>query len=48
VPFHYWGLGRWRDERLEFVENYTDEAAARRAFDRYTLSEAPEPARVGS
>jgi ketosteroid isomerase-like protein len=36
VPFRYYGVGRWRDGRLVFVENYMDEDKARAAFRRYT------------
>ena len=35
VPFHYGGIGRWRDGRLELVENHPDLDRARAAFDRY-------------
>lgn len=42
VPFHYYGIGRWRDERLEFVENHTDPDGGRRAFDHYVASEQPD------
>jgi uncharacterized protein (TIGR02246 family) len=44
VPFYYYGIGRWRDGRLEFVENYTDASEGRRAFDHYVASESREPA----
>ena len=36
VPFHYYGVGRWRDGRLVFVENHIDPEPARAAFVRYT------------
>jgi ketosteroid isomerase-like protein len=36
VPFHYYGIGRWRDGRLVVVENYMDRQKARAAFDAYT------------
>jgi hypothetical protein len=35
VPFHYGGIGRWRDGRLELVENHPDLDRARAAFDQY-------------
>jgi len=40
VPFHYYGIGRWRDGRLVFVENYLDAEEARAAFDAYTRAES--------
>jgi SnoaL-like domain len=46
VPFTYYGLGRWRDERLELVENHIDADVARKAFDRYVASERPDRARA--
>jgi ketosteroid isomerase-like protein len=36
VPFRYFGIGRWRDGRLEFVENHLDERLGHAAFERYS------------
>ena len=36
VPFHYYGVGRWRDGRLVLVENFIDPEPAREAFRHYT------------
>lgn len=48
VPFRYGGIGRWRDERLEYVQNHPDLYAARTAYDRYVAAyEATRP-RVGA
>jgi hypothetical protein len=35
VPFRYGGIGRWRGDRLEFVENHLDLDRARAAFEEY-------------
>jgi hypothetical protein len=35
VPFHYAGIGHWRDGRLDFVENHSDLDAAGLAFRSY-------------
>jgi ketosteroid isomerase-like protein len=32
VPFHYYGIGRWRAGRLVVVENYMDREKAHAAF----------------
>jgi len=40
APFRYYGVGRWRDERLVMVENYMDAAKARAAFEAYTREES--------
>jgi ketosteroid isomerase-like protein len=43
VPFHYYGVGLWRDSRLVFVENYMDADPARAAFRRYTETGSEQP-----
>jgi hypothetical protein len=43
TPFHYYGVGRWRDGRLVFVENYMDAEAARAAFEKHAQESAAEP-----
>jgi ketosteroid isomerase-like protein len=35
VPFHYGGIGHWKQGRLDFVENHPDLDRARTAFTRY-------------
>ena len=40
VPFHYAGIGHWRDGRLDFVENHADLDGARLAFRSYATSSA--------
>jgi ketosteroid isomerase-like protein len=35
VPFHYAGIGHWRDGRLDLVENHSDLDAAGLAFRSY-------------
>ena len=46
VPFRYYGVGRWRDGRLVFVENYMDADLAREAFRRYTEESSAQPEAV--
>jgi ketosteroid isomerase-like protein len=41
VPFRYGGVGRWRDGRLDYVENHPDLERARTAFERYASAEEP-------
>jgi ketosteroid isomerase-like protein len=41
VPFHYYGIGRWRDGKLEFVENHIDRERGFEAFDAYSAAPAP-------
>jgi uncharacterized protein (TIGR02246 family) len=43
APFRYYGVGRWRDGRLDFVENYMEHEAAHAAFRRYTEADSAEP-----
>lgn len=38
VPFRYGGIGRWRDGRLDLVENHPDLDQARLAFERYAAA----------
>lgn len=38
VPFAYGGIGRWRDGRLEFVENHPELTSAREAYESYVAS----------
>jgi ketosteroid isomerase-like protein len=40
APFRYYGIGRWRDDRLIFVENFIDADQARATFDVYTREES--------
>jgi ketosteroid isomerase-like protein len=40
VPFHYAGIGHWRDGRLDFVENHSDLDGARLAFTSYATNSA--------
>ena len=35
VSFTYAGIARWRNDRLEFVENHPDLASGRAAYDAY-------------
>jgi ketosteroid isomerase-like protein len=39
VPFRYGGIGRWRDGRLEWVENHPDPERARAAFEQYASAD---------
>ena len=48
VPFHYAGIGHWRDGRLDFVENHADLDAARFAFRSYEQARRSERARQDS
>lgn len=43
VPFHYGGIGHWRDGRLDYVENHPDLDRAWAAFKRYAAAEVPIP-----
>jgi uncharacterized protein (TIGR02246 family) len=43
APFRYYGVGKWRDGRLAFVENYMESEPARAAFRRYTEERSGEP-----
>jgi len=38
VPFRYGGIGRWRDGRLEFVQNHSDLEAGRAVFEELAAS----------
>ena len=40
APFRYYGVGRWHEGRLAFVENYMDPERARAAFEHYTREES--------
>jgi ketosteroid isomerase-like protein len=46
VPFRYGGIGRWRDGRLEFVQNHADMEAAREAFHERVATETPVDSHV--
>jgi ketosteroid isomerase-like protein len=46
VPFRYGGIGRWRDGRLEFVQNHADLDAGRAAFHERVATEAPVDSHV--
>ena len=43
VPFRYYGVGRWREGRLVFVENHMEAGPARAAFRRYTEADSSRP-----
>jgi uncharacterized protein (TIGR02246 family) len=46
VPFHYYGIGLWRDGRIVFAENYFDREKARVAFDAYTSADSSQAAHL--
>ena len=46
VPFRYGGIGRWRDGRLEFVQNHADLEAGRAAFEELAASPRAVDSRV--
>lgn len=38
VPFRYGGIGRWEDEKLVFVQNHSDLAQGRAAYEEFVRS----------
>jgi hypothetical protein len=46
VPFRYGGIGRWRDGRLEFVQNHSDLDSAREHFDALSARARPVDSRL--
>ena len=46
VDFRYGGIGRWRDGRLEFVQNHPDMDAARRTFEELVATTQPVDSRL--
>jgi uncharacterized protein (TIGR02246 family) len=46
AAFRYYGVGRWQNGRLLFVENHMQLEGARAAFKRYTEERSAEPEAV--
>jgi ketosteroid isomerase-like protein len=46
VPFRYGGIGRWRDGRLELVQNHADVEAGRAAFEELAAKPRAVDSRV--
>jgi ketosteroid isomerase-like protein len=46
VPFRYGGIGRWRDGRLEFVQNHSDLDSARAHFEELSAGARPVDSRL--